>query len=98
MVIGFPILSTSTDVPTLFCMDTYLTHIYDPIGDTEPDTSAGVAMPAAADLALLDAYSRAVIGAVDHVGPAVLHLQVTGANERINGAGSGVVFTPDAYV
>ena len=28
-----------------------------------------------------DAYSRAVIGAVDKVGPAVLHLQVTGAKE-----------------
>src|SRR6202008_2466049 len=30
--------------------------------------------------------------------PAVLHLQVSGANDRGNGAGSGVVFTPDAYV
>jgi S1-C subfamily serine protease len=39
-----------------------------------------------------------VIGAVDRVGPAVLHLQVSGANDHANGAGSGVVFTPDAYV
>ena len=51
----------------------------------------------AADLALLDAYSRAVTGAVDDVGPAVLHLQVEAANGQ-GGAGSGVVFTPDGYV
>src|SRR6201993_4215477 len=77
----------------------YITPIYDPIGDTEPNSAAASISPASAeDLALLDAYSRAVIGAVDRVGPAVLHLQITGANERVNGAGSGVVFTPDSYV
>jgi S1-C subfamily serine protease len=78
---------------------TYLTPIYDPIsGDVEPGVPASQSSGTAEDLALLDAYSRAVIGAVDRVGPAVLHLQITGANERVNGAGSGVVFTPDAYV
>jgi S1-C subfamily serine protease len=46
---------------------------------------------------LLDAYSRAVVDAVDRVGPAVLHLQVDADNGR-GGAGSGVVFTPDGYV
>jgi S1-C subfamily serine protease len=51
----------------------------------------------APDGALLDAYSRAVIAAVDKVGPVVLHLQVADANGR-GGAGSGVVFTPDGYV
>ena len=45
----------------------------------------------------LDAYSRAVVGAVETVGPAVLHLQVEATNGR-GGAGSGVVFTPDGYV
>jgi S1-C subfamily serine protease len=79
-------------------MDTYLSPIYDPIGEIEPGAPAAASSPAAEDFALLDAYSRAVIGAVDRVGPAVLHLQVTGANDRVNGAGSGVVFTPDAYV
>jgi S1-C subfamily serine protease len=54
--------------------------------------------PAAEDLALLDAYSRAVIGAVDRVGPAVLHLQISGAKDGSGGAGSGVVFTPDSYL
>ena len=79
-------------------MDTYFSPVYDPINDTQPGIPAAANSATAEDLALLDAYSRAVIGAVDRVGPAVLHLQVTGANERANGAGSGVVFTPDAYV
>src|ERR1700741_4843131 len=79
-------------------MDTYFPPVYDPIGDLEPSAPGAANSAAAEDLALLDAYSRAVIGAVDRVGPAVLHLQVTRANERANGAGSGVVFTPDAYV
>jgi S1-C subfamily serine protease len=50
----------------------------------------------AAEHGILDAYSRAVIGAVEHVGPAVLHLQVEGPGG--GGSGSGVVFTPDGYV
>ena len=79
-------------------MDTDLNLVYDPINDNEPIPPTAAAFASPDDLALLDAYSRAVIGAVDRVGPAVLHLQVTGANERLNGAGSGVVFTPDAYV
>ncbi len=80
-------------------MDTYLTPVYDPIGDSEPNSPAASISPASAeDLALLDAYSRAVIGAVDRVGPAVLHLQISGVKDGSGGAGSGVVFTPDAYV
>jgi len=46
---------------------------------------------------LLDAYSRAVVGAAESVGPAVLHLQIEAADGP-GGAGSGVVFTPDGYV
>jgi S1-C subfamily serine protease len=46
---------------------------------------------------LLDAYSRAVIGAVERVGPAVVHLGIEGAKGRA-GSGSGVIFTPDGYV
>src|SRR6185312_10575624 len=49
------------------------------------------------ELAAFDAYSRTIIGAVDKVGPAVLHLQVEAERGR-GGAGSGVVFTPDGYV
>jgi S1-C subfamily serine protease len=77
---------------------THLTPIYDPIGDIEPGAPASASFGAAEDLALFDAYSRAVIGAVDTVGPAVLHLQVSGLKDGSGGAGSGVVFTPDAYV
>ena len=54
---------------------TLLSASDDEAGEIEP-----AAAPAAADAALLDAYSRAVIGAVDKVGPAVLHLQVRGAD------------------
>lgn len=50
---------------------------------------------------LLDAFSRAVIGVVDAVGPAVVSLQLRPAGRRgpgREGAGSGVVVTPDGYV
>jgi S1-C subfamily serine protease len=51
---------------------------------------------------LLDAYSRAVMGVVEAVGPAVVSLFVqTQHGRRGNvheGSGSGVIFTPDGYV
>ena len=49
----------------------------------------------------LDAYSQAVVGAVEQVGPAVVSIYVGGAGEvarASGGAGSGVVVTPDGYV
>jgi len=49
----------------------------------------------------LDAYSTAVVGAVDAVGPAVVSVYVgaEGEAERARGgAGSGVVVTPDGYL
>ncbi len=45
----------------------------------------------------LDAYSRAVVGVVESVGPAVV--AISRASRRgPAGAGSGVLFTPDGYV
>jgi len=44
------------------------------------------------DNGLLDAYSRAVVEAVDSVGPAVVKIDAK------HGGGSGVVFTPDGLV
>ena len=50
------------------------------------------------DASVLDAYSRAVVTAVDEVGPAVVSL-ATGRRGRFGGgAGSGVVVAPDGYV
>lgn len=49
----------------------------------------------------LDAYSQAVVGAVEHVGAAVVSIYVGGTGEAARvrgGAGSGVVVTPDGYV
>jgi len=49
------------------------------------------------DHALLDAYSRAIIGVVERAGPATVSLEIAGKRGP-SGAGSGFVVTPDGYV
>lgn len=68
-----------------------------PTGESNPE-------PARPDPALLDAYSRTVVGVVERVGPAVASVAVSrngrdrlGRARRVEGAGSGFAFTPDGY-
>jgi S1-C subfamily serine protease len=66
------------------------------------ETPAGDSAPSAAqDLEPLDAYSQAVVGAVERVGPAVVSVYVgtgSGSEQARGGAGSGAVVTPDGYL
>ncbi len=71
------------------------------IADRGGDASAAGAHAAEADSHELDAYSRAVVGAVEQVGPAVVSIYVGSGNDAVRGraaAGSGVVVTPDGYI
>jgi S1-C subfamily serine protease len=74
-------------------------------GPTAPQGAPESALPAASEPVAggdpLDAYSAAVVGAVEQVGPAVVSVYVGGAAEAERargGAGSGVVVTPDGYL
>lgn len=84
-------------------MDAALSWLKDDASPGEADRTTGADAPVD-DIDLLDAYSRAVIAAVDRVGPAVVHIAVYGPspNEtgamRPRGAGSGVIIAPDGFL
>ncbi|HKS69253.1 MAG TPA: trypsin-like peptidase domain-containing protein [Ktedonobacterales bacterium] len=71
-------------------------------------SGSGGSTTAVDDSAALDAYSRSVVDVVKKVGPAVVQIGVTKAVEErgyggvlrreAQGAGSGVIFTPDGYI
>lgn len=65
--------------------------------DTDSGPAPGESGPRASthEEELFDAYSRAVVHVVEQVGPAVANIAVGG---RQQGAGSGVVVTPDGYI
>ena len=55
------------------------------------------------DLSLLDAYSQAVVSAVERIGPSVVQVEARRRGDRrrresTGGTGSGVIFTPDGLI
>ena len=54
--------------------------------------------PAASDGELLDAYSRAVAGVAEQVGPAVVRVEMGGQGKGPRGTGSGVIISSDGFV
>ena len=65
-----------------------------------PSDDGSSAAPVSDDSALLDAYSAAVSGIVERVGPAVVRVETrqTSGGRRRGGVGSGVILSPDGLI
>ena len=67
-------------------------------GGTGADPLPGHSEAPMDDTRLLDAYSQAVVGAVERVAPSVVKIDArSGRDRRDGGSGSGFVFTPDGF-
>ena len=83
-----------------------LNHLAESFGRQESDPKTGGAERTATDDSLLDAYSTAVTGAVEHMTPSVVNIEVhqtagrtrSGEPRERRGGGSGFVFTPDGLI
>ncbi|HET9979544.1 MAG TPA: trypsin-like peptidase domain-containing protein [Ktedonobacterales bacterium] len=69
------------------------------------DDQRAASQPLPSEGEALDAYSRTIVSVVERVGPAVVQIGVTkvvgspyGGGQLAQGAGSGVIFTPDGYI
>jgi S1-C subfamily serine protease len=72
-----------------------LSFLSNPARRSSQDLSPGEA-PHASDERLLDAYSSAVAGVAEQVGPAVVRVEALG--EKRGGSGSGVILSSDGFV
>src|ERR1700719_2407674 len=70
-----------------------------PAGDDVAMPAEPAPAPAPDEDALLDAYSRAVTGVADRLGPAVVRVDVWKRQKAARaGSGSGVIVAPDGLV
>jgi S1-C subfamily serine protease len=67
--------------------------------DAGAEASSASAQPPGDERGLLDAYSAAVVGAVERVRPAVVHIKIERRGSgRARGSGSGFIIAPDGYL
>ncbi|HXX40760.1 MAG TPA: trypsin-like peptidase domain-containing protein [Chthoniobacterales bacterium] len=88
-----------TSTPPAATIDFLLGEAIAPI-PSSPENEAGIPN----DDALLDEYSRTVVGAVERVAPAVLNIEITHPIEGrrgqrgVSGSGSGFTIAPDGFI